>query len=71
MVNPNCSSLSLLVEFCPEPETIENAIRSVPKSPYKVGTNITYMCDRCYTGGGISTCQCNGEWSPVECTSSK
>ena len=56
---------------CPEPEEMDNAVRSVPDThQYIVGTNITYTCDQCYTGGGTSTCQCNTEWSPVlACTS--
>ena len=55
--------------FCPQPEEMDNAIKSVPPQ-YEVGATITYTCDKCYTGGGTFTCQCNREWSPVEkCTS--
>ena len=56
--------------YCPGPGTIENTEISAPYTQYVVGTNITFTCDECYTGGGTSTCQCNGEWSPVpECSS--
>ena len=35
---------------------------------YESGTNVTYTCEGCYTGGGISTCQCE-KWSNVtECS---
>ena len=54
--------------FCPEPE-IDFAKISVPDVYYEVGTNITYTFDRCYTGGGTSTCQCDRTWSPAECKS--
>ena len=53
-------------EFCNEPKDLDNAVRSVPNTEYKPGAAIRYTCDKCYTGGGISTCQqCNGEWSLV------
>ena len=52
--------------FCPEPKEMDNAVRTVPNTQYDVGTNVTYTCDECYTGGGTSTCQCNREWTPVE-----
>ena len=51
--------------FCSEPKAIDNAVRSVPDSQYKVGTTITYTCNKCYTGGGTSTCGCSREWSVV------
>ena len=52
------------------PGTTDNAEISAPYIQYVVGTNITFTCDEYYTGGGISTCQCNGEWSSVpECSS--
>ena len=49
---------------------MDNTGISVPYTKYVVGTNITLTCDPCHTGGGISMCQCNGEWSLVpECKS--
>ena len=51
---------------------MDNAARTVPDTQYEVGTNVTYTCDECYEGGGISTCQCDGEWTPVpECRKCK
>ena len=61
----------LLQGFCPEPSGIDNAVRSAPSTQYEVGTNVTYTCDQCYTGGGTSTCECNRKWSPVEECSSE
>ena len=63
----NCSVnvFSTIPGICPEPEEMENAVKSVPPQ-YEVGAKISYTCDQCYTGGGTSTCQCNREWSPVE-----
>ena len=52
--------------LCPEPEEMDNAVRTVPNTQYYEGINVTYTCDQCYTGGDTSTCQCNREWSPVQ-----
>ena len=55
---------------CPAPKDMENALEAVQSTQYESGTDVTYTCDECYMGGGISTCQCDGTWSPVEnCTS--
>ena len=54
-----------ILGFCSEPQAIEHAVRSAPSSRYKIGTTITYTCDKCYTGGGTSTCQCSTDWSFV------
>ena len=59
-----------MLGYCPEPEHLDNAVRTVPNTQYEVGTNVTYKCDECHTGGGTSTCQCNRTWShPLECAS--
>ena len=61
----NNDEITSISGFCPEPEEMDNAVKSVPPQ-YEVGTRISYTCDQCYTGGGTSTCQCNKEWSPVQ-----
>ena len=64
---------------CSEPKAMKNAVRTVANrkhkagtritsildTEYETGTEVTYTCDQCFKGGGISTCQCNGEWSAV------
>ena len=62
--------LFLYVSGCHIPEELENAVKTVFNTSYRFGTNVTYTCDECYTGGGISTCQANdAQWSSVpKCT---
>ena len=55
---------------CPVPEELDNATMTVSDKSYSFGSNITYTCNECYTGGGVSMCEDNATWSSVpECIS--
>ena len=48
---------------CDDPGTIPNAERGAVL--LSVNSQVTYTCKDCYTGGGVITCQANGQWTPL------
>ena len=62
-LSPYIKRFSFLTVECNDPGDVNNAQWIRSSWPYKVNSRVSYKCDACYTGGGIITCQRNGQWT--------
>ncbi len=52
-------------ETCADPPHVDHAFFSDTKDSYPLGSEVTYRCSKCYSGGGAAVCLNTGEWSTV------